>query len=224
MARGQRTRQDFVDAASALVAESGWGSLSATSLSERVGAHPTAMYRHFANWNDVVVAVFDARIGDTVAATSKNVKGSPRDHVLGLMRAFRSAAEADPYMADCLIAILRSESTVTAPNFDSFSRSFSGLLEMMGVPPEHLPTLYQALETLTMGSIISDFTGHPHHITHRLHRRRLSGIAAFEPSSRSEQATHAVSNAAFELTANLLLDECERVAVKANAGQESPSH
>ncbi len=39
----------------------------------------------------------------------------------------------------------------------------------------------------------------------------MSGIPAFEEFSRTDEATVAVSAAAFELSMRLLLDECERL-------------
>ena len=90
----------------------------------------------------------------------------------------------------------------------------ANLLIAMGVPETDLPAMYQALEALAIGNLLVDFTGHPNHVAHRRQRRRMSGVTAFEQFTRSEAETEAVSDAAFELTARLLLDECERLAAQ----------
>jgi len=214
MGRGRRTSNDFAEAAAQIVAESGWAALTPTVLAERLGVHATAVYRHFANWNELVVAVFDLGIAQLMAdaMTALPDDATPRERVLGFMRTVRAATESDPYLADCVLAILNSDAPAVVPNFDAASAQVVGLLEAMGVPDSELPAIYQAIESLIIGSIIVDYTGHPNHISHRRQRRRMSGVAAFEEFTRSDEATMAVSDAAFELNARLLLDECERVA------------
>lgn len=214
MARARRTSQDFVDAAAGIVARSGWSSLTPQSLAEELGAHSTAVYRHFPTWNDLVVCVFDAQIPLLLEQALQELASdpSPRDQILGFMMAVRSATQADPFFADCCLAILRSDAPVLAPNFDAVSAKVAGLISKMGVPDDQVPVMYQAIEMLTMGSIIVDYIGHPHHVSARRQRRRMSGIEAFEAFTRSDEATHAVSIAAFEVSARLLLDECERLA------------
>lgn len=96
------------------------------------------------------------------------------------------------------------------PNFDAASARLAGLLQEMGVPEAEIPVLYQALESLAIGSVLVDYTGHPLHLVNRRQRRRMSGVPAFEGFSRADDTTKAVSDAAFELSLSLLLDECER--------------
>lgn len=214
MGRGRRTSQDFAEAAAGIVAEAGWPALTPPALAEQLGVHATAVYRHFATWNDLIVAVFDLSIArilsDAMEALPKNA--SPRDRIIGFLRTVRAATEADPYLAECVSAILSTGTLTVMPNLDAASRQIAELLRQMGVPSSELPTMYQAIEGFIIGSVIVDFTGHPNHIVNRRHRRRMSGVPEFEEFTRSDEATMAVSQAAFELNARLLLDECERLA------------
>lgn len=214
MGRGRRTQDDFAEAAAAIVAESGWPALTPNALGERLGVHATAVYRHFSTWNDLVAGAFDLNIAQlmTAAMSSLPEDASPRDRILGFMRTVRAATEADPNLADCVLAILRADTLTAMPNFDNASAQILGLIQRMGVPETECPAMYQAIESLTIGSIIVDFTGHPNHVTNRRQRRRMSGVPMFEAFTRSDEATMAVSDAAFELSARLLLDECERLA------------
>ena len=214
MARGHRTGDDFAEAALAIALETGWASLTPATLSRRLGVHATAVYRHFASWNDVVVAAFDLSLAQLFSGAMEGLAAetSPRERILAFMRTVRAAADDDPNLADCVLAILRMGRPAPAPNFDAASAQIAGLLMAMGVPPSALPAIYQAIESLIIGSVIVDYTGHPHHISNRRQRRRMSGVAQFESFTRSDESTKAVTDEAFELSARLLLDECERLA------------
>lgn len=213
MGRGRRGSADFAQAGAAIVAESGWAALTPPALAERMGVHATAVYRHFPSWNDLLVAVFDLSLGQlTEAARMAEAAGaSPREQIATFLRTVRAAMDADPYLVDCVYAILRSEGTSPMPNFDAASARLAALLLEMGVPVTELPAVYQALESIAIGTSIADFTGHPLHLVNRRRRRRMSGIPAFEEFSRTDEATMAVSDAAFELSLRLILDECERL-------------
>lgn len=213
MARGRRTPDDFVDAAAGIVAESGWPSLTPAALALRMGVHATAVYRHFGQWNELVVAVFDRGVAEMMTATVSALPAhaSPRDVILGFMRTVRAATLADPNLADCILAVLKSESAPPMPNLDAATAGIIKQLKAMGIPPSDIPVLYQAIEGLTMGSLLVDFIGHPHHVSNRRQRRRMSAVAEFEEFTRNDASTMEVSDAAFELNARLLLEECERI-------------
>lgn len=216
MARGHRSPEDFASAAHMIVLESGWPGLTAAALAERLGVHPTAIYRHFATWNDLVVAAFDLSLARIFAEAMGSAPegASPRDRIMAFMRTVRAEVEADPNIADCVLAILRRDTAAPVPNFDAASAQIAQLLTDMGVPEGELPALYQAIEAQAIGGVLVDYIGHPHHFSNRRQRRRLSGVAAFEPSTRSDEATKSIADAAFELSARLLLDECERLAAQ----------
>lgn len=213
MARGRRTDGDFAEAGAAIVAESGWAALTPPALAQHLGVHATAVYRHFATWDAFIAAVFDLGLAQLLDTTMADVPltAAPRERVLAFMRSVRIAADADPYIADCILAILRSETQAVMPNFDAATVVVTDLLREIGVPEEQIPVMHQAIEGLALGSILADYMGHPLHIANRRYRRRMSGVAAFEEFTRSDETTKAVSDAAFELTARLLLDECERL-------------
>ena len=201
-------------AAVALVEEVGWAGLSPKSLADRLGVHSTAIYRHFASWDDVVVAVFDRQVVHLWQASQDHLpsNASPRERLLALMRAFRAAANGDPYVADCLASILNAGEVGRTPNSDGVTAWVVDRLEEWGVPTDRVPQIHQALESLIIGGILCDYAGHPDHVARRRQRRRLTGIPAFEEFSRTDEACAQVGVDAFELTARLLLDECERMA------------
>lgn len=201
-------------AATSLVLESGWAGLTPKSLAERLGVHSTAIYRHFSAWDDVIVAVFDQQVVHLLDASQGALPAdaTPRERIISLMRAFRNAANDDPHVADCLSAILSAGNVGQTPNADVVTAWLVDQLEQWGVPRDQLPEMHQALESLLIGGILCDFAGHPDHVALRRQRRRMSGIPAFEEFSRTDEACAQVGSDAFELTARLLLDECERIA------------
>lgn len=214
MARTRRSGEEFVLAAAGIVAESGWESLTAKSLAERLGVHSTAVYRHFGTWDDLVVAVFDLGLGQLLeAGQSLLAEGaSPRDRILASLRAFRAAADADPFVADCFAAILTAGTVAQTPNADALTTWLVQQLEEWGVPRAQVPAMHQALENLVIGGIFCDYASHPDHVSLRRQRRRMTGIPAFEEFTRSDEACAQIGTEAFELSARLLLDECDRLA------------
>ncbi|QLJ04799.1 TetR family transcriptional regulator [Streptomyces sp. NEAU-sy36] len=75
-AQKQKTRQAFLDAALALLAEQSLSSLGLREVTRAVGVSPTAFYRHFRSIADLGVALVDEALGslhpmvrETVATT-----------------------------------------------------------------------------------------------------------------------------------------------------------
>ena len=65
-ARGQRTRAALIDATAALVAERGFHSVGITEIGAAAGVSGAAIYRHFANKDDLLVAVFERVVGELI--------------------------------------------------------------------------------------------------------------------------------------------------------------
>lgn len=214
MARGTRTSTDFVNAAYEIVATSGWPGLSAKSLAESMHTHSTAVYRHFRNWDELVVAVLDRSLGELsqTAFSRMPAKASPRKRLMTFIETLRAAVDADPFLVDGLQSIVAGREVAPTPAVDAIMRWIVDQLVEMGVPDERIPVLHQALENLLIGFTISDFAAHPKHTSNRRQRRRMASIKAFEASSRTDADCKAVTDEAFALTANLILDECERAS------------
>lgn len=214
MARGTRTRADFIEAASGIVEAEGWAGLSAKSLSMKMGTHSTAVYRHFSNWNDLIVAVFDLGFGRLMhsAVDDATTLTSPRARLLSVLALIRAGLDADPNIADGIYSILSAQEAVPTPNVDEFGVWVANQLIEMGVPVERIPVLYQAIESIAIGFTLADYTGHPRHVSNRRQRRRQQSTSVFEEMSRSDDAMKDIMDEAFVLSVNLLLDECERVA------------
>ena len=218
MARGIRTRADFIQAAGEIVEAEGWPGLSAKSLSARMGTHSTAVYRHFHNWNELVVAVFDVGFGRMVdvAITSAEQLTEPRARILSVLSVIRSGLDADPYIADGIYSILSAEEAADTPHVDAFGLWVVEQLMAMGVPAERIPVVFHAIESTVIGHVLADYTGHPNHIRNRRMRRRRQSIPVFEEMSRTEESVKGVVDDAFDLSVSLILDECERIAGVSN--------
>lgn len=209
-----RSREDFVQAGVLLVREQGFGALTSRALGDAMGIHSTAIYRHFPQWDDLVLAVTDAIVGGILASDAEAIIAvkDPRERVLAAMLAVRRLAYDNPDVAENLLRLAAAPITTATPVIDALSRTVIESLVELGLRGERLAIGYQALEGFTVGTSALDFGGHPHHLVNRLGRRRSAGNAAMLETLQSAEDVDRVNEAAFLFGATALLE-----AVIANA-------
>jgi AcrR family transcriptional regulator len=81
--RGQARREQLLDAASALVAERGFHSVGILEIGAAAGVSGSAIYRHFASKQDILVAVLD-RVIDALLAGAQEVTATIDDPAVAL--------------------------------------------------------------------------------------------------------------------------------------------
>jgi AcrR family transcriptional regulator len=209
-----RSDSDFVAAGVALVQERGFAHLTSRNLGEAMGVHSTAIYRHFPQWDLLVLSVADALFGEAVAREGVQIASieDPRRRVLALCALVRDQVRSQPDLADNLMQIAAAPISVATPNLDALSRGVLGSLQQMGLAGPMLVTAYQALEDLVVGSVASGYAGHPRHLDNRLGRRRLVGVAEVTEQMQSTDDVDRINDEAFWFAANAILDACEHAA------------
>ena len=75
-ARGQRTRQALIDATASLVAERGFHTVRIADIGAAAGVSGAAIYRHFANKDELLVAVFESVVADLISGARSAITTS----------------------------------------------------------------------------------------------------------------------------------------------------
>ena len=200
------TREAFAKAGLAIVDESGLEALTTRALGERLGVHGTAVYRHFANMDELREAVLAEML--IVSGVEVPDVGSPRERMLGLLRSLRRAFSEHPNLAIPNLTMQDEQASA------EFVKAAFDVLEDMGLSGRQLVVAYQMLETFTVATNAYDWGGYPDALEARRRGRRLSGHPAFEAPSRSLEAMQDLNEEVFEVMANALLDACEAMANK----------
>ena len=200
------TREAFAKAGLAIVDESGFEALTTRALGERLGVHGTAVYRHFANMDELREAVLAEML--IVSGVEVPDVGSPRERMLGLLRSLRRAFSEHPNLAIPNLTMQDEQASA------EFVQAAFDVLEAMGLSGRQLVVAYQMLETFTVATNAYDWGGYPDALEARRRGRRLSGHPAFEAPSRSLEAMQDLNEEVFEVMANALLDACEAMATK----------
>lgn len=198
------TREAFADAALQLIDEHGIDGLTTRSLGDALGVHGTAVYRHFANKDELVEAAL-ARMLETSGVGIPS-DGTPRERIADLLRSLRRAFAAHPNLA--LPNLTMQDEQATA----EFVHASLELLSDMGLKGRNLAVAYQMLETFHVGTTAYDWGQYPDALEARRLGRRRSGARAFESMSRSLPAMEKFNDEVFEVAMNALLDMCELLA------------
>ena len=198
------TREAFADAALQLIDEQGIDALTTRAIGEALGVHGTAVYRHFANKDELLEAAL-ARMLET-SGVGIPEDGTPRERILGLLRSLRRAFTEHPNLA--LANLTMQDEQATA----EFVRAALALLGDMGLKGRKLAVAYQMLETFHVGTTAYDWGGYPEALEARRVGRRRSGARELESMSRSLAAMEKFNDEVFAVTAKALLDMCEALA------------
>ena len=93
---GERLRQEILDAAIALIADRGDEAVSMRALARAVGVTPPAVYLHFADKRELMLAVLKHVFADLGRALEDADHGDPHERVRALVRAYVSWGIAHP--------------------------------------------------------------------------------------------------------------------------------
>ena len=200
---------EFVTAAIAFVDERGLAALTLRSLGEALGVNHTALYRHFRDKDDLLLAMIDTVIAD-ITNTPVPARATPRNRLLHLLRQVRIEFSRHPELTAAIIT-----TSGTLPHGHRFTTMVVDELVAMGVPDSEVAQCYQLLEDFVMGATIYDLGGAPDPLETRRVRHRLLGHPLFDDLSRTTADIVAHNEAAFELGLGMLLDGCAAIATSA---------
>lgn len=205
MSKGDRTRQAMLEATLDLLDESGTGGVSLQVLGERLGMHPTSIYRYFSSVDDLLAASLEFLLSkfDTTSLAPED----PRDRLVSMCTAIRELFHGRPGAAALLAITSGDRVTVT-----SLAGPIFQALRELGVPESRFAVSYQSLESFVLGSTLFDFSGSPQHLESRRRRHAAVGDPTMNAATVSAARVDAVNEESFRFGLEALLDRIESQA------------
>ncbi|MEZ0095674.1 TetR/AcrR family transcriptional regulator [Streptacidiphilus sp. EB129] len=144
------TREAIVEAAFRLCSPDGGGVLTFSRLGKELGADPTAVYRHFRDKDDLILAMTDVMIEESVAlATVESYgPGQWRESLTAVSRALRAV-----YLERPALAVLAASRTTASPAETTSVERIIGVLHHAGLPVVAAAECYRMLLDLTLAMI-----------------------------------------------------------------------
>jgi AcrR family transcriptional regulator len=141
------TREAIVEAAIRLCSPDGGGVLTFSRLGKELGADPTAVYRHFRDKDELILAMTDVMVEEAVALASVQALGPDRwrESLAATARAVRAVYLERPALA-VLAAIRTTASTVETASVEQII----GVLHGAGLPVIQAAECYRMLLDLTL--------------------------------------------------------------------------
>jgi AcrR family transcriptional regulator len=144
------TREAIIEAALHLCSPEGGGSLTFVRLGKELGADPTAVYRHFRDKDELVLALTDVLIDEAVAfaAREEHTPNQWRESLTGTAMAIRRVHLARP-----ALAALCAVRTTASPSETENVERIIGLLHHAGLPVIEAAECYRMLLDLTLAFV-----------------------------------------------------------------------
>lgn len=193
-----RTREEFVKAAIAFADEKGISSLTLRSLGVELGAATTAVYRYFANKDDLIIAMREALLAEAIPV---NTEGEARQRLMATASSFRDTARRHPCLSQIMgVAALEGANSTAVMAFTIAA------LEDLGLTGPTLVRGYRQIESFVVGTSAYDFADAPRHLEDRLGRMRLVRHENFHAQLVDQAAVEADNELAFMTSFTWILD------------------
>ncbi len=148
------SREVIVDAYLRLVEAEENDSVSLRRLGSELGVDPTAVYRHFRDKDEILVAAADRLLAEVTEGLE--LSGGWRDQLRDLLLAVRRVYLVHPR---ALLALQLSPPKLEN-GFGNVERCIA-LLREAGLAEDEVPVAYEALETYTIGATVFDARATP---------------------------------------------------------------
>ena len=195
------TPEMIVEAAVAYVDQHGIEALTLRSLGAEIGAHHTALYRHFRSKEDLASGMFDFVVGEigTKIATGPS---EPLERIRNIAIVTRDALHQHPALVGVIVT---SRDSAASSSLQELIKVVLSDMRALGVPEKELATKYQVIESYVFGSALFDYSGAPNHLAERKKRLAASDKAVFKSASGSESSIDKHNEAAFVVGLDLIL-------------------
>jgi AcrR family transcriptional regulator len=190
VARDSLSPELIVRAAVAHVDQHGLESLTMRALGEELGAHFTALYRHFRNKDELLSAMFEMVISE-IASEVDFTNPDPLARIRSVALAFRKSLHKHPALVGTIVSTRGTEATFR------IQRQIASDMLKLGVPKELVAVKYQALESYVFGAAMFDYLGAPNHLDHRLERYKQVRDGIFDTSVSSQKSVDTHNEKAF---------------------------
>jgi AcrR family transcriptional regulator len=201
--KGERTRLAMLRAAIDILDEQGPDALTLQALGERLGLHRTAIYRHFADRDDLLAETLEYLIGQV--AEGLVLPADPRGRIATIALELRRMFHR--YPGASTIFVTTGGARAGASQMEVV---VLGALRELGVAEADLPVVYQVLESYTIGASLFDFAGAPLHLESRRERHAAVGDPAMDRATASAVQVDATNEAAFLWGLDTLLDRIDQ--------------
>ena len=151
------TRAKIVAAVTDLLEHGGVDAVSTRTIGEALDVHPTALYRHFRDMDELLREAADgilAGLADSPAEPGASEPGDALGAVAGLCRRLRAVLMSHPGAAQVV-----SSGPSRMPNERALTERLLGLLSAAGLPDPAATLAYHALIEYVVGSAAIDTGG-----------------------------------------------------------------
>jgi AcrR family transcriptional regulator len=144
------TREAILEAAMRLCSPDGGGVLTFSRLGKELGADPTAVYRHFRDKDDLVLALTERLIDESVTLSEGSglTHDQWREWLTLTARTIRRVHLARP-----ALAVLAATRTTASPSETERVEEIIGVLHQAGLPPIEAAECYRMLLDLTLAFV-----------------------------------------------------------------------
>lgn len=148
------TRVRIVEAVVELLEAGGVDAVTTRTVGDALGVHPTALYRHFRDMDELIREAADHILEGLVEPTSEAEELDPFQAVLKLCLRLRNTLMTHPGAASGV-----ASGPSRMPHERVFTERILELLSQAGLPDEHVVMAYHALIEFTVGSSAIDAPG-----------------------------------------------------------------
>lgn len=148
------TRERIVDAVVGLLETGGVDAVTTRTVGDALGVHPTALYRHFRDMDELIREAADHILEGLVAPPPAEEQGDPLEAVLVLCMRLRNTLISHPGAASGV-----ASGPSRMPHERVFTERMLELLSRAGLPDTDVVMAYHALIEFTVGSSAIDAPG-----------------------------------------------------------------
>lgn len=211
MARPAQTSQAaFIKAALEFIDEFGVDDLSLRSLGKQMDISHAALYRHFANKDELINALIDDQLGEAISDADLSL--GPKLRLRNLAIQIRNHFDQHPNL-------LKPWINGTGQGKNAFVTSqitLDGLREL-GISEERLAHWLRVLENFVLGSMVYDYAAAPAHLEIRANRLNFLHDYGFFNKPMTPESVGKQNLEAFEAALDILLDAVEKEGQQNNA-------
>lgn len=143
------TRESILEAALRLCSPEGGGQLTFSRLGKELGADPTAVYRHFRDKDELVLALTDLTIQEGIELAREDLPDGPDDDWRAWLTVTARSVRTS-YLARPALAVLAAARTTASPAETHSVELLISVLHRAGLPVVEAAECYRALLDMTL--------------------------------------------------------------------------
>jgi AcrR family transcriptional regulator len=190
----EHSREEFLNAALAIVDAEGLEALTLRRLGAEVGVSYTAVYTYFEN-RDTLIGTLVNNLSAEIITGVKISGTTPHEIILAIGIATRQTLSNHPLLVP---AFTHAGAEMEEEESSTIS-IIATLLEQAGLSGKDLVLAYRAIESFVLGSTVFDLGAAPQHLSTRQRRYRASNHPDFMAVAKTDKSLNAHNEEAFVL-------------------------